>query len=162
MVALVLNLVTSTITPQFHAVIDDMFSTVTSNDPSEIWGRLIDCALCRLNALVDDDADVEIHDEWLNIDERLERENSRRQKAITLLHETNLRLADQNHDMGDAIERENTEAQAMSQFQPKTVLETPRQVQFGRNQVQVMSQFQPQTVLESSTGSIWKKSDGGN
>ena len=69
MVALVLNLVTSTITPQFHVVFDDMFSAVTSNDPSEIWGRLIDCASFRLNALVDDDADVEIHDEWRNMDE---------------------------------------------------------------------------------------------
>ena len=57
MVALVLNLVTSTITPQFHVVFDDRFSTVISNenDRLEIWGRLIDCALCRLNALVDDD-----------------------------------------------------------------------------------------------------------
>ena len=32
MVDLVLNLVTSTITPQFHIVFDDMFSTVTSNE----------------------------------------------------------------------------------------------------------------------------------
>jgi hypothetical protein len=57
MVALVLNVVTSTITPQFHVVFDDMFSTVTLNekDPLEIWGRLIDCASCRLNALVDND-----------------------------------------------------------------------------------------------------------
>jgi hypothetical protein len=70
MVALVLNLLTITIMPQFHVVFDDMFSTVTSNetDPPEIWGRLIDCASCRLNALVDDDADVEIHDEWLTVD----------------------------------------------------------------------------------------------
>jgi hypothetical protein len=80
---------------------------------------------------------------------RLERENSRRQQAITLLHERNLRPAHQNHDIGDAIARENTEAQTMSQFQPQTVLETPRQVQFGRNQAQAMSQFQPQTVLET-------------
>jgi hypothetical protein len=102
-----------------------------------------------LNALVNGDADVEIHDEWLNMDERLERENSCQQQAITLLRETNLRPAHQNHDIGDAIKRENTEAQAMSQFQPQTVLETPRQVQFERNQAQAMSQFQPQTVLET-------------
>ena len=38
MVALVLNLVTSTVTPQFHVVFDDMFSAATWNDPSEIWG----------------------------------------------------------------------------------------------------------------------------
>jgi putative ribosome biogenesis GTPase RsgA len=91
-----------------------------------------------LNALVDDDAHVEIHDEWLTVDERLERENSRRQQAVTLRHETNLRPAHQNHDIGDAIERENTEAQATSKFQPQTVLETPRQVQFGRNRMVVI------------------------
>ena len=96
--------------------------TSNENDPPEIWGRLIDCALCRLNALVDDDADVEIHDEWLTMDERLERENSCRQQAITLRRETNLRPAHQNHDIGHAIERENTEAQATSQFQPQTML----------------------------------------
>ena len=58
--------------------------TSNENDPPEIWGRLIDCALCRLNALVDDDADVKIHDEWLTVDERLERENSRQQQAVLL------------------------------------------------------------------------------
>jgi hypothetical protein len=59
---------------------------------------------------VDDDADVEIHDEWLTVDERLVREHSCRQQAVTLRCETNLRTTQQNHDIGDAIERENTEA----------------------------------------------------
>jgi hypothetical protein len=146
MVALVLNFLTSTITPQFHVVFDDMFSTVTSNenDPPEIWGRLIDCASCRLNALVDDDDDdVEIHDEWLTVDERLEREHSRRQQAVTLRRETNLRPTQQNHDIGDAIERANTEAQAMSPVQPRTKLEIPQQVQFGSNRMVVIDDSLP-------------------
>ena len=82
--------------------------------------------------------DEEYWRRMITMDERLERENCRQQQAITLLRETNLRPAHQNHDIGDAIEKENTEAQAMSQFQPQTVLETPRQVQFGRNRTVVI------------------------
>ena len=77
------------------------------------------------------------------MDERLERENSRRQQAVTLRHETNLRPAHQNHDIGDAIERENTEAQATSPVQPRTKLEIPRQVQFGDNRTVVIDDSLP-------------------
>jgi hypothetical protein len=88
-IALVLNLMTKSISPQFHVVFDDWFTSVHSNgeelDP-EVWNSLITNPSCRLKAILDDDEDVDLQEEWLSEEERIERE-ARRRNAIGLQRE---------------------------------------------------------------------------
>ena len=68
MVALVLNLNTHSISPQFHVVFDDMFTSVHSNQEEvvpKIWSSLITCPSARLRVVLDQDANPELEDEWL-------------------------------------------------------------------------------------------------
>ena len=54
-VGLVLNLLTGSISPQYHVVFDDMFSTVMSStvaDP-EIWIRLFTSSNSRIQVMLD-------------------------------------------------------------------------------------------------------------
>ena len=57
------------------------FTSVHSNgeelDP-EVWNSLITNPSCRLKAMLDDDEDVDLTEEWLSEDERIEREARRR------------------------------------------------------------------------------------
>ena len=72
-VVLVLNLLTSSISPQFHVVFDDMFSTVTSStavDP-EVWIRLVTSRNSIIQVMLDQEDDPELDDEWLTADEQL-------------------------------------------------------------------------------------------
>lgn len=92
LITLILNLASGSITPQFHVVFDDMFHTVASPDDDlpEIWGRLIDCGPCHMQVMLDEDGDFELHDDWLGADERTERDNWRRQQAVSSNRDTQL------------------------------------------------------------------------
>ena len=106
LVAMVLNLSSGSITPQFHLVFDDMFHTVASNDtePPEVWGHLIDTPACRMRTLLDDDSTADLHDDWLTLDERAVRDNWHRQQAVAGNRDVNLRP---DTTVLPVIEREN-------------------------------------------------------
>ena len=72
-VGLVLNLLTGSISPQYHVVCDDMFSTVmisTSADP-EVWIRLVTSRNSRIQFMLDQEDDPELDYEWLTANEQL-------------------------------------------------------------------------------------------
>ena len=59
-VGLVLNLITGSISPQYHVVFDDMFSTVmisTDADP-EVWIRLVTSRNSRIQVMLDQEEDL--------------------------------------------------------------------------------------------------------
>jgi hypothetical protein len=72
-VSLVLNLQTGSITPQFHVVFDNHFSTVPSfereTDLPDHWADL--CLDNAINITTDDTTNLALHDDWLTEDERL-------------------------------------------------------------------------------------------
>ena len=77
-VPLVLNLTTGHVSPQFHVIFDDSFSTVSSSDTEltteaerSEWEKLL--VSNRHQSFFDEDDPVEIHEEWLTELERLER-----------------------------------------------------------------------------------------
>ena len=70
-VGLVLNLLTGSVSPQYHVVFDDMFSTVmssTSEDP-EVWIRLVTSRNSRIQVMLDQEDNPELDDEWLTADD---------------------------------------------------------------------------------------------
>ena len=82
MVGLILNLNTRSISPQFHVVFDDMFTSVVSNQTEvvpKIWTSLLMSPSARLHVTLDTEAQVELDDEWLTPEESLKREATRRQ-----------------------------------------------------------------------------------
>ena len=77
-VPLILNLSTGHISPQFHVVFDDWFTTVSTADKSplddienEVWSQLFNDH--RFQAHFDDDDPMDLDDEWLSELERLEK-----------------------------------------------------------------------------------------
>ena len=72
-VGLVLKLFTGSISPQYHVVFDEMFSTVASStdaDP-EVWIRLATPSNSRIPVMLDQEDDPALDDEWLTSDKRL-------------------------------------------------------------------------------------------
>ena len=72
-VGLVLNLLTGSISPQYHVVFDYMFSTVmsgTSTDP-EVCIRLVTSRNSSIQVILYQEDDPELDDEWLTADEKL-------------------------------------------------------------------------------------------
>ena len=70
-VGLVLNLLTGSISPQFHVVFDDMFSTVmsiTAADP-KVWIKLVTSRKSRILVMIDQEDDPDLDDEWLTANE---------------------------------------------------------------------------------------------
>ena len=70
---LVINLLTGSISPQFHYVLDEMFSTVmssTATDP-EVWIRFVTSRNSRIQVMLDQEDDPELNDEWLTVNEQL-------------------------------------------------------------------------------------------
>ena len=64
-VGLVINLLTDTISPQYHVVFDEMLSTVmisTAVD-TEVWIRLVTSRNSRIQFLLDQEDDPELDDE---------------------------------------------------------------------------------------------------
>ncbi len=84
LVGLILNLRTKSITPQFHVVFDDSFTSVHSNTqvPPKIWEKLITSTKSKHQVALDADDDSELADEWLTEGEILARDNARRQAAL--------------------------------------------------------------------------------
>ena len=83
-VGLVLNLLTGSISPQFHVVFDDMFSTVmisTAADP-EVWIRLVTSRNSSIQVMLDQEDDPELDDEWLTADEQLTHFRKAREKIV--------------------------------------------------------------------------------
>ena len=71
-VGLVLNLLTGSISPQYHIVFDDMFSTVvssTSSDP-EVWIKLFIPRNSRIHVMLDQGDGTDLDDEWLTANKR--------------------------------------------------------------------------------------------
>ena len=61
-VGLVLNLLTVSISPQYHVVFDEMFSTVMSStaaDP-EVWIRMVTSRISRIQVVLDQEDDPEL------------------------------------------------------------------------------------------------------
>ena len=85
LVALVLNLKTRSISPQYHVVFDDHFSSVHSSGQQQaqaIWESLITSPGQRLWVLPDPDVDPELNDEWLTEGEQEARESERHSEVI--------------------------------------------------------------------------------
>ena len=83
-VGLVLNLLTGSISPQFHVVFDDMFSTVmssTAEDP-EVWIRLVTSRNSRIQAMLYQEDDPELDYEWLTADDQLTRFSKAREQIV--------------------------------------------------------------------------------
>ena len=72
---LVLNLLTGSISPQYHVVFDGMFSNVMSStaaDP-EVWIMLVTSRNSMIQVMLYQEDDPELDDEWLTADEQLTR-----------------------------------------------------------------------------------------
>ena len=83
-VGLVLNLLTGSISPQFHVVFDDMFSALMSNtsaDP-EVCIRMVTSRNSMIQVVLDQEDDPEFDDEWLNEDEQLTRFSKAREQSL--------------------------------------------------------------------------------
>ena len=89
-VGLVLNLLTGSISPHFHVVFDDMFSTVmssTAGDP-EVWIRLVTSRNSRIQVMLDQEDDPELDDKWLTANEQLTRFSKAREKIVGMVKGT--------------------------------------------------------------------------
>ena len=83
-VGLLLNLLTVTISPQYHVIFDDMFSTVmssTAEDP-EVWISLVTSRSSRIQVMLDHEYDPDLDDEWLTADEHLTRFSKTRETIV--------------------------------------------------------------------------------
>ena len=83
-VGLVLNLLTGSISPQYHVVFDDMFSTVmsgTAADP-EVWIRLFTSSNSRIQVMLDKEYYLDLNDEWLTVYEQLTRFSKAREQIV--------------------------------------------------------------------------------
>jgi hypothetical protein len=94
-VPLVLNLNTGSITPQFHVVFDDHFTTVSSigqdNSPPNHWADL--CLENSISILEDQETSnkspMSLNDEWLTTEEMLEKQRAQvRSPSIQQTHYT--------------------------------------------------------------------------
>ena len=83
-VGLFLNLLTGSISPKFHVVFDDTFSTLMSStaaDP-EVWIMLATSRISRIHVMLDQEDDPELDDEWLNADDQLTRLSESREQIV--------------------------------------------------------------------------------
>ena len=81
---LVLNLLTGSISPHYHIVFDDMFSTVMSSIAAypEIWIRLVTSNKSRIRVILYQEDYPELDDEWLTDDEQLTRFSKSRKQIV--------------------------------------------------------------------------------
>ena len=83
-VGLVLNLLAGSISPHYHVLFDDMFSTVmnsTTADP-EVWINLVTPSNSRIQVMLYQEDDPELDDEWLTADEQLTRFSKSREQTV--------------------------------------------------------------------------------
>ena len=83
-VGLVLNLLTGLISPQFHIIFDDIFSTVMSSTSAypEVWIRLVTARHSRIQVMLDQEYDPELDDEWLIANDQLTCFSKSREKIV--------------------------------------------------------------------------------
>ena len=83
-VGLVLNLLTGSISPQFHVAFGYMFSTVMSSTASDpkVWIRLSTSRNSSIQVMLDQEDDPELDDEWLTIDDQLTRFCKAREQIV--------------------------------------------------------------------------------
>ena len=75
MVALVMNLATKSISPQFHTIFDDSFTMVPADDgkiDADTWMHIVQLTSARLQIVLDEDAECKLADEWLTANEARE------------------------------------------------------------------------------------------
>jgi hypothetical protein len=85
-VQVILNLVTKSISPQFHDVVFNDMCTSVHSDPDmepDTWRQLITSFSCRLQVVLDDDDNPDLVDGWLTPDERLLWDDTRHRNAVT-------------------------------------------------------------------------------
>ena len=83
-VGLVLNLLTGSISPQYHVLFDDMFSTVMSSTDVAPEGciSLVTSRNLRIQVMLYQEDDLELDDEWLNADEQLTHFSKSREQIV--------------------------------------------------------------------------------
>ena len=84
LVTLILNLRTHSITPQYHVVFDDSFSSVhcSSQQAPKIWEELITSPGARFEVKLDDQDEPELAGEWLSEGEALARSTAQREQIL--------------------------------------------------------------------------------
>ena len=84
LVTLILNLRTHSITPQFHVVFDDSFSSIHSSSQRapKIWEELITSPGARYEVMLDNQENPDLADEWLTEGEALARSNACREQIL--------------------------------------------------------------------------------
>ena len=84
LVTLISYLITHSITPQYHVVFYDNFSSVhcSSQQAPKIWEELITSLGTRFEVRLDDQDDPELTDEWLFEGEALARFTAQREQIL--------------------------------------------------------------------------------
>ena len=95
---LILNPQSGIISPQFHVVYDDLFSTVTSNEESkevtEKWENLLTLPYNHLQVWLDEDDDPYLEDHWLTAEElQIEKQRILQHTQPTSLGKDQLKLS---------------------------------------------------------------------
>ena len=111
-VGLVRNPQTGSITPQYHAVYDDFFETVYASDDEEPkeWPDLV--VMNSFRSLIDDDADVELSDEWLDPQALKERQLQREQQKAAGMPQAPAKSSDLPHGSEPPPAQEQPQAPA--------------------------------------------------
>ena len=83
-VGLVLNLLTGLISPKYHFIFDEIFSTVVSSTSidTEVQKRLATSRKSRIQVMLYQEDDPELDDEWLTANERLTCFSKAREKIV--------------------------------------------------------------------------------
>ena len=119
LVSLILNQSTGSISPQFHVVFDDLFSTVHASEsetPRE-WSKLISMPSARFQIAVEESAEVELADEWLTpteLESRMQQQraqvvSNRRRESVSTTSQGEYQLQSnqqQQHQVGQMYQRQ--------------------------------------------------------
>ena len=108
-VGLVLNLLTGSISPQYHVVFDDIFSTVMSSTAAdtEVWIRLVTSRNSRIQVMLYQEDDPELDDEWLTAYEQSTRFSKDREQIVGRVKGTEQPYVQgPQSSEGDLVERE--------------------------------------------------------
>ena len=83
-VVLVINLLTGSISPQYHVEFDDMLSTLASSTAADpgVWIRLITSRNSKIQFMLDQEDDPELDEEWLTANEQLTRFSKARDQMV--------------------------------------------------------------------------------
>ena len=84
LVGLILNPILGNISPQFHVVYDNLFTTVNSNEAqvNQDLARLISFPNAHLQVLLDNEWHPDLDDDWLTVEEIEARDNEEQMKVV--------------------------------------------------------------------------------